>query len=268
MHFQVRIFLFLIVFLLASCQLMPKGPRDIVAPELAFSSIQTNKFDLLIATNQSQDKSVLHVYIEGDGTPWVNRYFIAKDPGPYGRLALDLMRQDSHAALYLGRPCYYSWKLPSQINCSPILWTDARYSQEVVDSMSAALNQYLRENSFRKINLIGHSGGGTLAYLIAQQVEPVTGVIIISGNLDIDAWTRHHHYTKLGRSINPAKLSARKKLSVIYLTGEKDQVVPPDLNKKFLESIQAKVIIQPNYDHVCCWRNNWKELIHQLAKTL
>lgn len=268
MQLLIRIFLFLMVSSLAACQLMPKGTQYIHAPELDFSSIQTNNFDLLVASNRVNQSNILNVYIEGDGTPWVNRYFIAKDPGPYGKLALDLMRQDTHAAFYLGRPCYYSWRLPPQKNCSPILWTDARYSQEVVDSMATALNQYLSKHSFQKINLIGHSGGGTLAYLIAQQVEAVTGVIIISGNLDTDAWTRHHHYTRLSRSVNPTTVNARKNLPVIYLTGEKDQVVPSDLNAVFLESIQARVIVRPEYDHVCCWRNEWQDLIHELVKSL
>lgn len=259
-----RIFTFLLFLSLASCQLMPKEPRDIWAPELSFSKINVGDFDLLIATNRYAKSSVLNVYIEGDGTPWINRYFIAKDPGPYGRLALDLMRQDPHAAFYLGRPCYYTWQLPPQSKCSPIMWTDERYSAQVVDLMSSALQEYLNKNEFSKVNLIGHSGGGTLAYLIAQKFEWVSGVIIIAGNLDIDAWTKHHHYTKLRGSINPAKLTNKKNLPVIYLAGEKDKVVPVELNKKFLDAIGARVIVRPGYDHSCCWRDEWSQLVSNL----
>jgi predicted alpha/beta hydrolase family esterase len=268
MLFFKRIFLFLLLVSLASCQLMPNEPRDIWAPELNFSKVKVGDFYLLVATNRHIKNSVLNVYIEGDGTPWVNRYFVAKDPGPYGRLALDLMRQDPHAAFYLGRPCYYSWQLPLQTKCSPIMWTGERYSAQVVDLMSSALQEYLDQNQFEKINLIGHSGGGTLAYLIAQKVEAVSGVIIIAGNLDVDAWTKHHSYTKLRGSINPAKLTNRKNLPVIYLAGEKDRVVPLHTTSVFLKKIGAKIIVRADYDHVCCWRNEWsllnKDLLHLL----
>lgn len=262
---------FVIIFFvgfLPACQIMPTGSRELNAPELQISSVRSKNFDLLVATNKVVPSNELHVYIEGDGTPWVNRYFIAKDPGPYGRLALDLMRQDLHASFYLGRPCYYSWQLPKQDDCSPLLWTDARYSEVVVDSMSTALENYLGLHVFKKVILIGHSGGGTLAYLLSQRIQQVSAVVIISGNLNTDAWTQHHNYTPLRRSINPAELTTIKKLPVIYLTGKKDEVVPLHVNIDFLQRINAKIITRLDYDHVCCWRNEWQSLIQSLTKSL
>lgn len=253
---------------LTACQVMPAGNRELNAPDFSFSIMRSKKFDLLVAENNVTPTDELHVYIEGDGTPWVNRYFIAKDPGPYGRLALDLMRQDFSSSLYLGRPCYYSWRLPIQENCSPLLWTDARYSEIVVDNMAFVLKKYLTAHSFHKVILIGHSGGGTLAYLISQRIESVSAVIIISGNLDTNAWTGHHNYTSLRRSINPASLSDIKNIPVIYLTGDKDKIVPLHLNKNFLQKIQANIISRPDYDHVCCWRNEWRTLIRDLTANL
>src|SRR5277367_2140470 len=46
----------------------------------------------------------LHVYIEGDGTPYRDRNTIAADPTPRVPIALYLMRLDATPTLYLGRP--------------------------------------------------------------------------------------------------------------------------------------------------------------------
>ena len=265
---QLQILVIFSLLFLAACQVMPTGNRELDIPEFSFSSMQSPNFDLLVAENKVSLTNTLHVYIEGDGTPWINRYFIAKDPGPYGRLALDLMRQDLSSSFYLGRPCYYSWRLPIQEDCSPLLWTDARYSETVVDNMVFVLEKYVATHAFQKVILIGHSGGGTLAYLISQRIEQASAVIIISGNLNTDNWTRHHTYTPLRRSINPAKLLSIKNIPVVYLTGDKDKVVPLETNQEFLQKIQARIITRPNYDHVCCWRNEWQTLIQDLTADL
>jgi len=56
---------------------------------------------------ETRDDNVWHVYIEGDGMPWIRRHIVATDPTPSKPLMLRLMAQDPHPAIYLGRPCYY-----------------------------------------------------------------------------------------------------------------------------------------------------------------
>ena len=50
---------------------------------------------------------LLHVYLEGDGTPWLHRFRVADDPTPRRPVMLGLMALDKSPALYLGRPCYH-----------------------------------------------------------------------------------------------------------------------------------------------------------------
>ena len=51
----------------------------------------------------------LHVYLAGDGTPWLERYRIAPEPTPRRPLTLQLMAHDSSPSVLLGRPCYHGF---------------------------------------------------------------------------------------------------------------------------------------------------------------
>ena len=78
---------------------------------------------------------MLHVYLDGDGTPMLGSY-PAADPTPRDPLVLDLMALDSTPSIYVGRPCYHGL---SGAPCSPSLWTSGRYSEPVVASMAAGI---------------------------------------------------------------------------------------------------------------------------------
>lgn len=67
---------------------------------------------------------VAHIYIEGDGRPWLNPSRIAADPTPQKPLMLELMALDPAPAAFLGRPCYFELDDPA---CTPELWTHKRY---------------------------------------------------------------------------------------------------------------------------------------------
>ncbi|MBA53789.1 MAG: alpha/beta hydrolase [Pseudomonadales bacterium] len=140
-----------------------------------------------------------HVYIEGDGRAVTALGRPSLDPTPKTPLLLAMMTQDPMPALYLGRPCYYHTEDP---NCSPYHWTLARYSRNTVDSMAAALQGSLPDAA--TITLIGHSGGGTLAVLLAKKLNNVNTVVTLAGNLQVAKWTQYHHYSPLVASLDPA----------------------------------------------------------------
>lgn len=110
---------------------------------------------------------------------------MATDPGPRNPLMLKLMALDTAPAVYLGRPCYPG--LSRQPPCNPALWTSGRYSPQVLASLARALQTLIRDTGSRGIVLIGHSGGGTLAMLLAARVPDVRAVVTLAGNLDPDA---------------------------------------------------------------------------------
>ena len=70
---------------------------------------------------------VLHVYLDGDGSPWTGRE-PTDDPTPRNPLVLRLMALDAAPRIYLGRPCYHG--LANAPRCTPALWTTRRYARE------------------------------------------------------------------------------------------------------------------------------------------
>lgn len=206
----------------------------------------------------------VHVYIEGDGTPWIRHRWVARDPTPRDPLAFKLMRLDSNASLYLGRPCYHG--LHDVPPCEPRFWTSGRYSEEVVESMAIALNTLLGELSMDEAVLIGHSGGGTLAMLLAARMPMVRAVITLAANLNTDAWVAHHHYAPLDASLNPAhraRLPAR--IFQLHLAGEDDVNVPPRLIRPVVKrQYNACWRVVQGQNHTCCWEALWPGVLAAL----
>ncbi len=226
---------------------------------------------LTLSQTGMQDSERLHVYIEGDGVPFRNRFQVAKDPSPHNPLMLTLMQQDKTASLYLGRPCYFmhSNSMMEDNLCDFHLWTDARYSDAVVTSMVDALRQYTRNHQYHGITLIGHSGGGTIATLMAARMPEVDQLVTLAGNLDIQAWTSLHHYSSLSKSLNPAdKIDRAQPKKQIHFMGEKDDNIPPALAKDFLAKIGQQGEILKDADHNCCWQLHWQELLVKIDKQM
>jgi hypothetical protein len=101
----------------------------------------TRFFHRLYRNNRPSPTAVLHVYIEGDGLPWLLPDLVAPDPTPRNPLMLQLLGQDLGPAIYLGRPCYFGYaKTPP---CSAWWWTDGRFAPEVVHSMAVVLSRII-----------------------------------------------------------------------------------------------------------------------------
>ena len=62
---------------------------------------------VVFAHTTRNDPHTLHLYFDGDGTPWTAPARIAADPSARHTFVLDLMNQDPTPAVLLGRPCYY-----------------------------------------------------------------------------------------------------------------------------------------------------------------
>lgn len=242
------------------------------ATELGFerSQLRVKGFDLLVYENPSQfarktrlddPPRALHVYLEGDGSPWRYRTIIMPDPTPRNPLMLRLMALDEQPSVYVGRPCYNGTFADAR--CDSRLWTSGRYSNVVVESMVAAVNVLAKRYKSDEIRLLGHSGGGALALLLAQRIPTVTHVVTIAGNLDTDAWTTHHGYTPLYSSLNPAKQpELRSGVNQWHLLGARDKVVPIQIARPFVESqAAASGFLFAGYDHGCCWLNLWPTVL-------
>jgi dienelactone hydrolase len=205
----------------------------------------------------------LYVFIEGDGSPWVGHGTrVADDPTPHHPLALELAAQTSGPILYLGRPCYFQARTDAA--CRAPVWTSARYSKSVVESMAAVIKRSMAAYPSRPVVLIGYSGGGVLAVLIAPLI-PASAVVTIAANLDVDAWTRWHHYAALTGSLNPATQPQLAHIQEWHLVGDRDQVAPPSLSQAYLDRLDpSHVWHYPSFDHVCCWAEKWPAIFSHI----
>jgi len=152
------------------------GMRREIVPGSAFQHV--------VFMRQGHPSPTLHIYLDGDGTPW-RLWGPATDPTPRNPLVLRLMALDPDPSLYLGRPCYLG--LSEMPPCASALWTAERYSETLVASMATALRHVLLGTDFDRLVWIGYSGGGTLAMLLAPRFDRTTDVVTVTANLDIDA---------------------------------------------------------------------------------
>ena len=208
---------------------------------------------------------VLHVYIEGDGRPWVGGgRFPADDPTPGKPLALHLMAKDPTPALYLGRPCYFG--LATSPGCDARYWTHARYSPEVVESMALALKREIAGEP-AKLILIGYSGGGSLAVLLAPYLEGLEQIVTLAANLDTEGWASRHGYEPLSGSLNPIQRAQLTSIKHRHMVGALDTVVSAESVRRFAQTHGGDFQLLPDYSHTCCWEDNWPSLLHNKTTT-
>jgi len=202
----------------------------------------------------------LHVYIGGDGKPFVTPTRVARDPSPLHPFVFRLQDRDDGDNIYVGRPCYHG--LANEPPCTPLLWTNQRYSSAVVSSMVAAVQTV---SAGREIVLIGYSGGGTIAMLMAPHLPNLLGVITIAANLDIAAWTNYHGYTALNGSLNPVELAvATRGIPQRHYFGSNDEVVPASVVEHVRDAMpRGSVTLLDGFDHSCCWARVWPQLLHE-----
>lgn len=243
----------------------PQPLRDALADGFTAEPVAGAGFVHTVLTRRGAGSAMpLHIYIEGDGTPWQLGRVPARDPTPRNALALRLAALDDHDVIYVGRPCYFGHA--ADPGCDVSQWTSGRYGNGIVESMAAVIRRLLGDGPQRPIILIGYSGGGSLATLIADRLDGVLAVLSIAANLDTDAWTRQHGYLPLSGSLNPANLknTARQTLHV-QVIGSDDTVVPEAVTLSYQEKHPELVVWPyPDSDHACCWEQRWPEIVARL----
>lgn len=248
-------------FVVASGCASPAKRIDAVAERAGLTReiVIGTMFRHLVYTRASaSNESTWTIYLEGDGLPWLNGRTPASDPTPRDPLALQLMLRSSGAALYVTRPCYHEL---ADERCSWRTWTLERYSPAVVDSMVQAIATKLSDADAKRARLIGYSGGGALAVLIAERLPQVESVVTIAANLDTDAWTQHHGYLPLEGSLNPARSTLAHPWRELHLHGRDDTVVPLATTRAYFQRYpQARQVALDEHGHVCCWVRDWNNL--------
>ena len=227
------------------------------------------------ASFNSERPIQINVYIEGDGASWKGRQIPPKDPTPETAMGAKLASADNYELVgYLGRPCMYLTPLELQ-SCPQTLWTSGRFGEKALDIVNQALDDLLeftkksaglKPTSRIQINLIGYSGGGVLATLLAARRSDISCFVTIASPLDIEVWTGYQHIAPLSDSFNPAYPDAH--LSTIPQThffGANDKIVPAESLGRYQNwsqnySQSSVIQILPNFNHHQFWVEKWNLL--------
>lgn len=221
-------------------------------------------FQHVVYRKSGNSSKTLHVYIDGDGTPWIAGR-PADDPTPRNAMMLRLMSLDPFSSAYVGRPCYHG--MHSIDACSSRFWLSQRYGEEVVASLTGVIKQLLRSGRYQHAALIGHSGGGALAVLLASRLPETVAVVTVAANLDLVAWATYTEDDDLKDSLNPAALAPLdSSIRQYHFAGGKDDIVPPALMANTVKRLGSNLIVIDDYDHVCCWERLWANILDNVAE--
>jgi len=253
-----------IMTLLGAC-MTPAEKFDQTAASLGLQreEVLGKGFQHILYWRKGGSHQELHVYLDGDGTPMVAER-PAEDPTPRNPLMLRLLTLDPGPAVYVGRPCYQG--LAATAGCSSDLWSTARYSEGVVSSLAAAIRGIMTARGYDRVSFFGHSGGGTLAMLLADRFPETRTLVTIAANLDIDAWADHHDIPRLTASLNPARRPPiQESVAQFHYVGSRDRIVPPTLIKAAVQGANARFILIDGYDHLCCWTERWPAILSEVV---
>jgi len=202
--------------------------------------------------------SVLHVYIEGDGKAWLNRRRPSSDPSPEDPIGLRLAATDTHnAVLYMARPCQFV-EGALRRNCIVPMWTSARFSEPVVDDMNVFLDAAKKKTGAQRLKLVGYSGGGAIALLLAVQRSDVAMVVTIAGNVDHAFWTSLHQVSPLRESLNPAdNAQSLENVRQVHVVSSDDSVIPPSVVQSYVgkmtTSDNVRIVTVDGVNHTDDW---------------
>jgi hypothetical protein len=241
--------------------------RQGVADDIAASghltpfSLSAPPFTLKGYRRITQPGQPVVVYIEGDGLAWLSPTTVSPDPTPTKPLALSLAAADSAPnVVYLARPCQYLGT-ETRICASRKYWTSHRFSAEVIGAFDAAFDQINPSGS--GLHLVGYSGGGAVATLVAARRQDVLTLRTLAGNLDHALLYRLHDVSPTPDSLNPVDAaSSLAHLPQLHLVGGRDDIVVPEILESYKRRLGSETCLTSSViadaTHEAGWREAWK----------
>lgn len=234
----------------------------------AYEAVGSGPFVLTTALSPSPvGGGVLAVYLEGDGRAFSGDRIVSRDPTPATPTALRMALAHPGAAAWIARPCQYT-RPETARGCHAAYWTSHRYAPEVIESTVQAIDDLKRRSGARSVVLVGYSGGGAVAALVAARRSDVVGFVTVAANLDIGYWVARDHLAPLSGSLDPAAEADRlRAVPQVHLAGGRDEVVTPDVARSYLSRLgseaPARLIDLADFDHWCCWVEAWPRLVQR-----
>ncbi|MDR3203352.1 MAG: alpha/beta hydrolase [Deltaproteobacteria bacterium] len=264
---KASLFLFFIVLFLCSCgssastslwqRQVERGwksgftPLDLAAPPFRLAG--------LLKGSGGTD---LAVYLEGDGRAVVGGR-PSQDPTPVQAQSLELAFLDpSPLVLYLARvgqfmPAYAGPQYQTY-------WSNGRLAPEVVEAASRAIDEVKSKTGATRIHLVGFSGGGGLAVLLAESRSDVVSLVTVAGLLDTEWWVQNSGWLPLTGSLNPAsRASSIVLIPQIHFYGLNDRIITPDMSLRFSKLAPFQSFSREGLalDHYRGWTAAWPNLL-------
>lgn len=213
------------------------------------------------------------IYIEGDGFAWATRSLPSNDPTPDNPVALALAALDpAPNVAWIARPCQYT---PRQENpsCAQYFWTHGRLAPEVIGSVDDAVTAIKAAARAPRVHLVGYSGGGGVAVLVAARRSDVASIRTLAGNLELDAFTRLHRVSPMTGSLNPgAAAKTVERVPQQHWVGGADTIVPVAISRAYTASMTrqecTRVTVLPGVSHYDGWPAVWRALVPTLPACL
>ena len=230
---------------------------------------RSGQFVLTTRERIEQPGSDVTIYIEGDGFAWATRTLPSNDPTPDNPVALALAALDpAPNVAWIARPCQYTPRTENPL-CALYYWTHGRLAPEVVQSVDAAVTAIKVAARAPRVHLVGYSGGGGLAVLVAATRTDVASIRTLAGNLEIEAFTRLHGVSAMTGSLNPAAhAKAVEHIPQQHWVGAADAVVPVAISRAYLAAMTsqncARVTVLPGVSHYDGWPAVWRTLVPTL----
>ncbi|RFU44556.1 alpha/beta fold hydrolase [Paraburkholderia sp. DHOC27] len=228
-------------------------------------TVDTGGFILTAYARISQPDRPLRVYIEGDGLAWLSRTMPSLDPTPREATGLALAARDpAPNVVYLARPCQFT-SMAMNPRCDRAYWTGKRFAPEVIESMNRAVSHFAALTPGRSIELVGYSGGGAVAVLIAARRPDVVSIRTVAGNVDDEFVNQLHDVSPMPGSENPIDFAEQVAgIAQIHFSGAEDKVVPPAVAQRFVRATGARcarAITIAGVSHDGDWSRRWPALL-------
>ena len=240
---------------------------DGIASKAGFTKeiIKAHDFTLMTYQRFNRHSDKISIYIEGDGRAWETKHRLSIDPTPMNPMALRLAAVDpADNVAYIARPGQYPFS--GAPGCDSRYWSGSRFSREVIDSFNNVIDGLKDRSLAQHVALIGFSGGGAIAILVAARRHDVLSLRTVAGNLDPRAFCQFHHVSQLEGSMDPMEVA--QKVSHIpqrHFVGAKDAIVPGFIAQAFVkqegDGDYERITIVKGATHSQGWPEHWKQLL-------
>jgi hypothetical protein len=230
------------------------------AAGLEAATVRGASFDLQTWRRDDGRPGPLFVYVEGDGLAYLDARTPSSDPTPSDPVALRLAAADpGPAVLYIARPCQFAAGR-ADARCGVRDWTTGRFGVEVVASIDDVISRARAAHPERALVLVGYSGGGVIAALVAARRRDVALLVTVAAPLDVADWTRRMGVSPLDGAALP--LDRLPAVTTVAFAGGQDKVVPVASVASAVGKLgaSATLIVEPGFDHRCCWARDWPGL--------